>query len=116
MRRAYHLVTPPYRALRAYARPLLLCFNHPSQQPPVHRLPSPSIGSLVSTDGAAERIQELLSLDRVRQMTGMGTTYIYGEIKAGCFPRSIRIGRRALWIQSEVQGWVRQQIAQNRPL
>ena len=66
--------------------------------------------------GAAERLEELLSLDRVRQMTGMGTTFIYGEIKAGRFPRSIRIGRRALWIQSEVQGWVRQQIAQNRPL
>lgn len=66
--------------------------------------------------GAAERLEELLSLDRVRQMTGMGTTFIYGEIKAGRFPRSIRIGRRALWIQSEVQGWVQQQIPQNRPL
>ena len=66
--------------------------------------------------GAAERMEELLSLDCVRQMTGMDTTFIYGEIKAGRFPRSIRIGRRALWIQSEVQGWVRQQIARNRPL
>jgi prophage regulatory protein len=65
--------------------------------------------------GAAERLEELLSLDRVRQMTSMGTTYIYEEIKAGRFPRSIRIGRRALWIQSEVQGWVRHQIALNRP-
>ncbi len=54
--------------------------------------------------GAAEGLEELLSLDHVRQMTGMGTTFIYGEIKAGRFPRSIRIGRRALWIQSEVQG------------
>ena len=54
--------------------------------------------------GAAERLEELLSLDRVRHMTGMGTTFIYGEIKAGRFPRSIRIGRRALWMQSEVQG------------
>ncbi|WP_439450412.1 helix-turn-helix transcriptional regulator [Stenotrophomonas sp. ATs4] len=66
--------------------------------------------------GAAERLEELLSLDRVRQMTGMGTTLIYGEIKAGRFPRSIRIGRHALWIQPEVQGGVRQQIEQNRPL
>jgi prophage regulatory protein len=65
--------------------------------------------------GAAEKLEELLLLDRVRLMTGMGTTFIYGEIKARRFPRSIRIGRRALWIQSEVQGWVRQQIALNRP-
>lgn len=65
--------------------------------------------------GAAEKLEELLSLDRVRQMTGIGTTFSYGEIKAGRFPRSIRIGRRVPWIQSEVQGWVRQQIALNRP-
>ncbi|MCB7146202.1 AlpA family phage regulatory protein [Stenotrophomonas maltophilia] len=50
--------------------------------------------------GAAEKLEELLSLNRVRQMTGMDTTFICGEIKAGRFPRSIRIGRRALWIQS----------------
>ncbi|WP_294988483.1 AlpA family phage regulatory protein [uncultured Stenotrophomonas sp.] len=61
-------------------------------------------------------MEEWLSLDRVCQMTGMGTTFIYGEIKAGRFPRSIRIGRRALCIQSGLQDRVRQQIAQNRPL
>lgn len=66
--------------------------------------------------GAAEPLEELLSLDRMRQMTGMGTTFIYGEIQVGRFPRSIRIGRRPLWMQSEVQGWIRQQIVQNRPL
>jgi len=66
--------------------------------------------------GAAETLEELLSLERVRAATGMGTTFIYGEIKAGRFPKSIRVGRRALWIQSEVQGWIRGQIAQNRHL
>ncbi|AWH44515.1 AlpA family phage regulatory protein [Stenotrophomonas sp. ZAC14A_NAIMI4_1] len=66
--------------------------------------------------GAAERMEELLSLDRVRQMTGMGITFSHGEIRAGRFPRSIRIGRRALCLQSEMQGWVRQQFKQNRPL
>ncbi|HEL3748397.1 TPA: AlpA family phage regulatory protein [Stenotrophomonas maltophilia] len=53
---------------------------------------------------AADKLEELLSLDCVRQMSEMGTTFIYGEIKAGHFPRSIRIGRRTLWIQSEAQG------------
>ncbi|NIJ69023.1 AlpA family phage regulatory protein [Xanthomonas sp. 60] len=60
--------------------------------------------------GAAEKFEELLSLHRVRAMTGMGKTFIYGEINASRFPRSIRIGRRALWIQWEVQGGVRRQI------
>lgn len=66
--------------------------------------------------GAAEKLEELLSLHRVRAMTGMGKTFIYGEINAIRFPRSMRIGRRALWIQSEVQGGVRHQIKQNRPM
>ncbi|HDX0802077.1 helix-turn-helix transcriptional regulator [Stenotrophomonas maltophilia] len=66
--------------------------------------------------GAAERLEELLSLDHVSQMTGMDATFICGEIKAGRFRRSIRIRRRALWIQSEAQGRVRQQIVQNRSL
>ncbi|AYZ70650.1 MULTISPECIES: hypothetical protein [Stenotrophomonas] len=64
----------------------------------------------------AERLEELLSLDHVSQMTGMDATFICGEIKAGRFRRSIRIRRRALWIQSEAQGRVRQQIVQNRSL
>ena len=46
--------------------------------------------------GAAEKLEELLSLHRVRAMTGMGKTFIYGEINASRFPRSMRIGRRAL--------------------
>lgn len=46
--------------------------------------------------GGAERLEELLPLDRVRQMTGVGTTFIYGDINAGRFPRSIRVGKRAL--------------------
>ncbi|MBH1432355.1 AlpA family phage regulatory protein [Stenotrophomonas maltophilia] len=53
---------------------------------------------------------------RPSDRTHMGTTFIYEEIKAGRFPRSIRIGRLAPWTPSEVQGWIRQQIAQNRPL
>ncbi len=64
----------------------------------------------------AERLEELLSLDHVSQMTGMDANFICGEIKAGRFRRSIRIRRRALWIQSEAQGRVRQQIVQNRSL
>jgi len=35
---------------------------------------------------ATERLEELLCLDRARNMTGMSTTFIYGEIKAGPLP------------------------------
>ncbi|WP_234456150.1 AlpA family phage regulatory protein [Stenotrophomonas sp. S41] len=46
--------------------------------------------------------QELLPLDP--RAADVRNTFIYGEIKAGRFPRSIRIGRSAVWIRSEVQG------------
>ncbi|MDY4296785.1 MULTISPECIES: AlpA family phage regulatory protein [unclassified Xanthomonas] len=64
---------------------------------------------------AAEKLEELCALARVRAMTGMGTTFIYGEIKDGRFPKPIRVGRRSLWVLSEVQRWVAQQITRNRP-
>ncbi|WP_369916483.1 helix-turn-helix transcriptional regulator [Xanthomonas sp. NCPPB 3005] len=65
---------------------------------------------------AAEKLEELCTLSRVRAMTGLGTTFIYGEIKDGRFPKPIHVGRRSLWVLSEVQQWVAQQIKRNRPL
>ncbi len=43
-------------------------------------------------------------------MTGMGSTWIYEQIKTGAFPAPIKIGRRSLWVLSELDAWVRDQI------
>jgi prophage regulatory protein len=49
----------------------------------------------------------LLRLNRVREITGLGTTYIYALMGEGHFPQPIRVGRRAVrWLQEEVHDWI----------
>ena len=59
-------------------------------------------------------IEELLGIRRVMSMTGLGRAFIYEKIKLNEFPKAIRIGRRALWIQSELQEWIQERISANR--
>ena len=59
-------------------------------------------------------LEELLSIHRVKDMTGLGRTNIYLRMKDKKFPPSIRVGGRALWIRSEVQQWIRERIEENR--
>lgn len=47
-----------------------------------------------------------IRIARVREITGMGTTFIYTEMAAGRFPRQRKIGRRAVaWREDEVRAW-----------
>lgn len=40
-------------------------------------------------------------------LTGMGPTWLYTEIKAGRFPKPVKIGARAVaWRRSEVETWL----------
>ena len=59
---------------------------------------------------AAEKLEELRTLTEVRAMTGMGTTWIYEQMGTGAFPRPIKIGRRSLWVLSEVDAWIKAQV------
>lgn len=61
---------------------------------------------------AAEQLEELATLTRTSEITGCSRTRIYVEIKAGRFPRPIKYAGRSLWIMSEVQAWIRRQIAE----
>lgn len=63
-----------------------------------------------------EKPEVLLTMAKVKAQTGMGATFIYENMKSARFPKSIRVGRRAMWVQSEVQGWIRSRIEENRDL
>lgn len=49
---------------------------------------------------------ELWSFAEVSKRTGMGRTFIYGEMKAGRFPQRVLIGKSARWKSTEVQAWI----------
>ena len=57
----------------------------------------------------------VLRLPRVQTRTGLARSTIYVRVAAGSFPQPIRLGARAVgWIESEVDAWIREQIAASR--
>jgi prophage regulatory protein len=58
--------------------------------------------------------QRFIRFSELQKMVGLGRTKIYDKIKEGTFPRQIRLGKAAAWVESEVQEWIREQIHQSR--
>lgn len=62
--------------------------------------------SAVEATPITETQVNFLRIAKVREITGMGTTFIYTEMAAGRFPRQRKIGRRAVaWREDEVRAW-----------
>lgn len=58
---------------------------------------------------------KLIRLPEVIRRTGFGKTWIYTLIRAGKFPKQIKIGERAIaFIESEVDEWIYKAIADSR--
>ena len=57
----------------------------------------------------------VLRLPRVQARTGLSRSSIYMRAANGTFPQPVRLGARAVgWIESEVDAWIREQIAASR--
>ena len=59
--------------------------------------------------------ERIVRLPEVVAMVGLCRGSIYNKIKAGEFPKQIKLGRLSGWLESEVQGWIRGQVLQSRP-
>ena len=58
-----------------------------------------------------------LSIIQVTQKTRLAKSTIYAKVAAGEFPAPIKISDRAsAWIESEIDDWAREKIAQSRNL
>lgn len=58
----------------------------------------------------------LIRLPTVSDRTGLRKSAIYQRAKDGTFPRPIKIGTyNVAWIESEVDEWVAERIAESRP-
>jgi prophage regulatory protein len=55
---------------------------------------------------------QALTLKQLESKIGAGKTFIYSSIKAGTFPRPLRVGRRSSWLESEVDQWMCERIAE----
>lgn len=64
------------------------------------------------TDRAAIKISRR---KKVEARTGLSRSTIYAGIRAGTFPKPIRLGAQSVgWLESEIDAWLRERIAASR--
>lgn len=52
-------------------------------------------------------MQRLIRLPEVMALTGRSRSRIYAAMEVGAFPKSVKIGDRAVaWVEREVQDWI----------
>ncbi|MCM2140979.1 AlpA family transcriptional regulator [Klebsiella pneumoniae] len=62
-----------------------------------------------------EKHPKLIRLPEVIRKTGFGRTWIYELIKAGRFPKQVKISERSIaFIESEIDAWIEKVIAESR--
>jgi prophage regulatory protein len=54
----------------------------------------------------------LLPLPDVLSRCCLGKTRLYELLAAGSFPQPVRLGRRVCFVQSEVENWILQRMAE----
>ena len=59
--------------------------------------------------------QRLIRLPQVKAMVGLGRSSIYDRIKKEAFPKPIKLGRLSVWVEAELEAWIREQIEASRP-
>jgi len=57
----------------------------------------------------------LIRLPAVQERVGMGRTAVYELIKAGKFPRPVKVGAASAWIDVEITRWIEQLAAGRHP-
>jgi prophage regulatory protein len=68
---------------------------------------SMNIANTAPNDNALAEAR-LLRLPAVQERVGMGRTAVYEMIKAGKFPRPVKVGTASAWIDVEVTRWIEQ--------
>ncbi|CBJ81779.1 putative phage-related protein [Xenorhabdus bovienii str. Jollieti] len=59
--------------------------------------------------------KSLIRLPEVQRRTGYSKAWIYRLIKEDKFPKQVKIGPRSVaFVESEIDGWVDQRIAESR--
>lgn len=58
--------------------------------------------------------ERLLRLPAVLALTGRGRTATLDDVKAGRFPRPIKVGAASMWLHSEVQAWIAARVRDSR--
>jgi prophage regulatory protein len=58
-------------------------------------------------------VNRILPLAEVRNLTSFGTSTIYRKMRAGEFPKQIKLSTQSVgWLESEINDWIQSRIAE----
>lgn len=57
---------------------------------------------------------QFVDMKFITRLTGLTDKWFYKLIQDGVFPKPIKLGRSSRWLQSEVEAWLLQRIAESR--
>lgn len=57
---------------------------------------------------------QFVDMKFITRLTGLTDKWFYKLIQDGGFPKPIKLGRSSRWLQSEVEAWLQQRIADSR--
>lgn len=57
---------------------------------------------------------QFVDMKFITRVTGLTDKWFYKLIQDGQFPKPIKLGRSSRWLQSEVEAWLQQRIAESR--
>lgn len=57
---------------------------------------------------------QFVDMKFITRLTGLTDKWFYKLIQDGAFPKPIKLGRSSRWLQSEVEAWLLQRIAESR--
>jgi predicted DNA-binding transcriptional regulator AlpA len=83
-----------------------------SNQPPAQD--NPTMEDSIMTEHISLLDDQLVDMRFITKLTGLTDKWFYKLIKDGLFPKPIKLGRSSRWLQSEVEAWLQQRIAQSR--
>jgi prophage regulatory protein len=63
----------------------------------------------MTDDTTTTPIDRFLALPDVSQTVKLARTELYERVKKGTFPKPVKLGRRSVWLQSEIAAWMREQ-------
>lgn len=56
--------------------------------------------------------ERFLPLPEVKSKIGKSKAFIYSHMAKDEFPKPVKVGRSSVWVQSEVESWMRKMIHQ----
>ena len=64
----------------------------------------------------SEYENQLVKRGAVEDQVALSRSTIYAKMQEGTFPKPLKIGSRAVaWLQSDIDNWIEERIAESRP-